>query len=92
MKRANRAVLSLTIMAGACFAQSPPKKAHMLHGNGEKVEGWMAAMNMDFKIGDARILNKLKSGDQISATTYDGDDSLHRVALYRRPIRSPSNK
>ena len=85
----------LILLMGTCLAQSPPKKAHIFHGkvenvnssaksltvNGEKVEGWMAAMTMDYKVDDPAILTKLKAGDQISATVYDGDYSLHKVRV-----------
>jgi Cu/Ag efflux protein CusF len=95
MNTATRALLALILVSGACLAQSPPKKAHIFHGkvekinqgaktltvNGEKVEGWMAAMTMDYKVDDPAILEKLKPGDQISATVYDGDYSLHKVRV-----------
>ena len=48
---------------------------------GEKVQGWMAAMTMDYKVDDPAILTKLKGGDQISATVYDGDYELHKVRV-----------
>ncbi|MBV8843638.1 MAG: copper-binding protein [Bryobacterales bacterium] len=90
-----RVMLSLAVAIGICAAQSPPKKAHIFHGkvekvnagaktvtvNGEKVEGWMGAMTMDYKVDGASILNKVKAGDQISATVYDGDYSLHNVRV-----------
>ena len=94
----------LILMAAACLAQSPPKKAHMFHGkvekvnaeaktltvNGEKIDGWMAAMTMDYKVDDPAILGKVKSGDQISATVYDGDYSLHKVRVVR--VSDPKSK
>jgi len=97
-------VASLISLAGACLAQSPPRKAHMFHGkvekvnaeaktltvNGEKVDGWMAAMTMDYKVDDPAILGKVKSGDQISATVYDGDYSLHKVRVV--PASDPKSK
>jgi Cu/Ag efflux protein CusF len=99
MKRASRPLASLVLLLGVAFAQSPLKKAHMFHGkvekvnadaktltvNGEKVEGWMAAMTMDYKVDDPAILSKVKSGDQISATVYDGDYSLHKVRVVSAP-------
>jgi Cu/Ag efflux protein CusF len=55
--------------------------AKTLTVNGEKVEGWMAAMTMDYKVDNPAILDKLKPGDQISATVYDGDYALHKVRV-----------
>ena len=45
----------------------------------EKVEGWMEAMTMDYKVDDASVLKSVKPGDQIMATVYDGDMVLHKV-------------
>ena len=39
--------------------------AKSLKLNGEKVEGWMGAMTMDYKVDDPALLKKLKAGDQI---------------------------
>lgn len=48
---------------------------------GEKVEGWMDAMTMDYKVDDPSILDKLKPGDQITATVYETDEKLHNVQI-----------
>lgn len=99
MRRALAVPASVILLVGTCLAQSPPKKAHIFHGkvekvnqstksltvNGEKVEGWMAAMTMDYKVDDPAILNKLRAGDRISATVYDGDYSLHKVRVEPAP-------
>jgi len=93
----------LILLMGTCLAQSPPKKAHIFHGkvenvnssaksltvNGEKVEGWMAAMTMDYKVDDPAILTKLKAGDQISATCMMATIRSIRYALCRLLIRNP---
>jgi protein SCO1/2 len=83
-------------MTVICVAQaSPGKKEYMFHGkveavdkntksmsvNGEKVEGWMDAMTMSYKVDDPSILDKVKPGDQIMATVYAGDYSLHNVKV-----------
>ena len=88
-------VLALFFTA-ACLGQSTTaKKTHMFHGkveavnenakslrvNGEKVEGWMEATTMDYKVDDAAVLKKVKAGDQIMATVYDGDLVLHKVEV-----------
>jgi protein SCO1 len=79
-----------------CCAQSTAKKkAYTFHGkveavhkdsdsltvNGEKVDGWMDAMTMDYKVDNPAVLSKVKAGDQITATVYDGDYSLHNVQV-----------
>lgn len=88
------ALCAITIVAAV--AQTPaPKKPLTFNGkveavnetakslkvNGEKVEGWMAAMTMEYKVEDPAILNQLKPGDQIMATVYEGDMVLHKVML-----------
>jgi len=88
------AVCVALLMSASSFAQAPAgKKAHTFHGkveavaadgltvNGEKVEGWMDAMTMKYKVDDAKILKTVKPGDQITATVYDGDSSLHKVQV-----------
>ena len=55
------------------------KSAKSLKVNGEKVEGWMDAMTMDYKVDNPAILKKVKPGDQIMATVYQGDMTLHNV-------------
>lgn len=91
------AIVALALfVTGVCWGQSAPaKKSHMFHGkveavnenakslrvNGEKVEGWMEAMTMDYKVDDPAILKKVKAGDQVMATVYDGDPILHKVEV-----------
>jgi protein SCO1/2 len=84
------------LMATVCLGQvSPSKKEYTFHGkveavnnraksltvNGEKVEGWMGAMTMDYKVDDPSVIEKLRSGDHIIATVYDGDYTLHKVKV-----------
>jgi Cu/Ag efflux protein CusF len=49
--------------------------------NHEKVEGWMDAMTMTYAVDDAGILKKVKAGDQIKATVYDGDYTLYKIEV-----------
>jgi Cu/Ag efflux protein CusF len=97
MKRLHRlvAVLSLALLIAAfCLGQNASaKKSFTFHGkveavsadgltvNGEKVEGWMDAMTMKYKVDDPKILKKVKAGDEITATVYEGDLSLHKVQV-----------
>jgi protein SCO1/2 len=97
----------MLLLTAACLAQAASeKKAHAFHGkveavnrgaaslkvNGEKVEGWMDAMTMDYKVDDPSILDKVKPGDQIMATVYDGDYSLHNVKIMRKKAGDSPSK
>src|SRR6266404_7863672 len=54
-------------------------KTKMLTINGEKVEGWMAAMIMAYPVDKEDVLKQVKVGDQITAKVYEGDMVLHDV-------------
>jgi protein SCO1 len=89
------AILSLALLVAAVsLAQAPAgKKPLTFHGkveavsadsitvNGEKVEGWMDAMTMKYKVDDPKVLKTVKPGDKITATVYEGDISLHKVVV-----------
>ena len=95
------------LMAEVCLGQATPgKKSYTFHGkvesvdesaqslkvNGEEVKGWMAAMTMDYKVDDSTTLKKVKAGDQIMATVYDGDLTLHKVQVMPKPEGDSKSK
>jgi Cu/Ag efflux protein CusF len=45
------------------------------------VEGWMGAMTMGYGVDAPESLKEIKVGDQISATVYAGDFTLHNVKV-----------
>src|ERR1700674_2803550 len=89
------AILALIcLFAVNSFAQDKAKgkaKSYTFHGkveavtdkgltvNGEKVEGWMDAMTMTYPVDKPDLLKMVKVGDQIMATVYEGDMTLHNV-------------
>ena len=89
------AVVALAcLFAVNSFAQDKTKgkaKSYTFHGkveaitdkgltvNGEKVEGWMDAMKMTYPVDKPDVLKMVKVGDNIMATVYDGDMTLHNV-------------
>ena len=89
------AVLALAcVFAVTSFAQDKAKgkaKSYTFHGkvtgvtekgltvNGEKVEGWMDAMTMTYPVDKPDVLKMVKVGDQVMATVFDGDMTLHNV-------------
>jgi Cu/Ag efflux protein CusF len=96
LRRSMLAVAGALLLALFCFGQSSSgKKQYTFHGkvesidkgaksmkvDGEKVEGWMNAMTMDFKVDNPSVLSQVKPGDRIMATVYDGDYTLHDVKV-----------
>jgi len=62
--------------------------AKTLTVNGEKVDGWMAAITMVYKVDKADVLKTLKAGDQIAAKVYEGDF----MTLYDVKVEPPPKK
>ena len=90
------------LVSGAMAQQDTSKskgKSHTLNGKVEqvgtdrltvnhgKVEGYMDAMTMPYKVDKPDILKKVKVGDQISATVYDGDFTLYDVHVVPPPAK-----
>jgi Cu/Ag efflux protein CusF len=51
-------------------------KGHIAKINGQKIEGWMDAMTMDYPINDEAALESLHAGDHITATVFVQDLSF----------------
>jgi Cu/Ag efflux protein CusF len=49
------------------------------------VEGWMGAMTMPYAVDKPDTLKRVKVGDQIKATVYDGDYTLHDIEVVQPP-------
>ncbi len=84
--------LTMACLLGTTGTAQPAKgKSHTLEGKVEgvqtdrltvnhgKVEGYMDAMTMPYKVDKPDILKTVKVGDRISATVYDGDYTLYDV-------------
>jgi protein SCO1 len=104
LRRSMLAVAGALLLALLCFGQSSSgKKQYTFHGkvesvdkgahsmrvDGEKVEGWMGAMTMDYKVDNPSVLSTVKPGDRIMATVYDGDYSLHDVKVMGKAGSAP---
>ena len=48
-------------------------KAHVAKINGQKIEGWMDAMTMEYPVKDQSEFDKLHAGDHITATVFVQD-------------------
>ena len=88
------ALLSITfLLAAGAAGQQAKGKSHTLEGKVEavqatmltvnhgKVEGYMDAMTMPYKVDKPDLLKNVKVGDQIKATVYDGDYTLYDVQV-----------
>lgn len=85
---------ALIAAAGLMVAQHAPNaKSYMLKGKvtevgkdkltvaHEKVEGYMGAMTMPYKVDKPDVLSKVKAGDEIEATVYDADYTLYNIKV-----------
>ena len=86
------AILAVACLLGiTATAQQAKGKSHTLEGKVEgvqtdrltvnhgKVEGYMDAMTMPYKVDKPDILKQVKVGDRITATVYDGDFTLYDI-------------
>jgi len=57
-------------------------KAKTLKVNGEKVTGWMDAMEMTYSVDKEDVFKTIKVGDEITAKVYEGDFKvLHDIKV-----------
>jgi cobalt-zinc-cadmium efflux system outer membrane protein len=47
----------------------------------EPIEGWMGTMTMGFAVDKDDVFDRVKAGDQITATVYEGDLTLYNVEV-----------
>lgn len=100
--RALPLALLLCLTAAAASAQAPDKKPRELHGKvtevnvstksltveHDTVPGWMEAMTMSYPVEKESVLKDIKPGDQITATVYVGDLTLHNVRVMKGKARA----
>ena len=78
----------------ACSKASPEKrytltgdvvsldpKTHLATIKGDKIEGWMEAMTMEYPVKDESEFAKLKPGDRITATVLVGESSYRLTGI-----------
>jgi len=95
------ALLSVAfLLAASSVAQQAKGKSHTLEGKVEavqatmltvnhgKVEGYMDAMTMPYKVDKPDLLKNVKVGDQIKATVYDGDYTLYDIQVVPKQDKS----
>ncbi len=85
----------LCLLISPMYGQQSGKKAYTFRGkvqqvdagakrltiSGEKIEGWMDAMTMGYAVDQEDVLKRVKAGDEITATVYQGDFTLHNVQV-----------
>jgi cobalt-zinc-cadmium efflux system outer membrane protein len=83
-------------------AQQAEKKSYTLRGTvedvntttkrlsvaNEPIPGGMGAMTMTYSVEKEDVLGKVKRGDRITATMYEGDMTLHDVQVLAAPAQS----
>ena len=97
MTRRSLASFTLPLLFAALLPAQANKKSYTFHGkvesldvpsksmtvNGAKVEGWMDAMTMKYKVDNADVFTAAKVGDTIEATVYEGDYVLYKVHVVK---------
>jgi len=89
-----RKFLLAFILASAC-TKTPPAKRYTLRGEvlsldpkaqiatikGEKIEGWMEAMTMEYPVKDQSEFAKLQPGQRITATVLVGEAAYYLAEI-----------
>ena len=92
-RRRDFLALAATLLA-AC-SKAPPEKRYNLTGDvvsldpkthlatikGDRIEGWMEAMTMEYPVKDESEFARLKPGDRISATVLVGESSYRLTGI-----------
>src|SRR3978361_1442060 len=60
--------------------------------NHEKIEGFMDAMTMSYKVDNPDVFKKVKPGDQIEATLSASDLTLHNIRVISAGTSAPKKK
>ena len=62
-------------------------KTQMANIKGDKIEGWMEAMTMEYPVKDKSEFAKLAPGQRITATVFVGDANYHlgEIKVVRQP-------
>jgi cobalt-zinc-cadmium efflux system outer membrane protein len=86
---------ALCFLVMPIHAQQTSKKSFVFRGRVERVdqagkrltvtnepiEGWMGTMTMGYAVDKDDILDRVKPGDQITATVYEGDFTLYNLQV-----------
>jgi protein SCO1/2 len=70
-KKVSNAPIEQYHLTGVVVSLDP--KAHIAKIDGQKIEGWMEAMTMEYPIKDEHEFGKLHVGDHITATVFVQD-------------------
>ena len=55
--------------------------AHRLTVHALRMEVWMGAITMIYRVENPKLLRQVKAGDQIIGKVYDGETALHHVEI-----------
>ncbi len=80
---------TMALLAGC--AKPAPEKRYTLHGDvvgldpksqlatikGDKIEGWMDAMTMEYPVKDKAEFDKLAVGQRVTGTVFVGESNYH---------------
>jgi len=92
------------LLGTTATAQQAKGKSHTLEGevmgkqtdrvvvNHGKVEGYMDAMTMSYKVDKPDVLKTVKVGDRVSATVYDGDFTLYELHVTKAASKAKNKK